>query len=41
VEIAGIINGDFDHDGLCDVGVHLSSERSEGFHERCEKSVIR
>ena len=27
VKIAGIINRDFDHDGLCGVGVHLSSER--------------
>jgi hypothetical protein len=30
VKIAGIINGDFDHDELWDVGVHLSSEGSEG-----------
>jgi hypothetical protein len=40
VKIAGIINGDFNHDELCDVGVHLSSER-RGLQERCEKSVIR
>jgi len=30
VKIAGIINGDFDHDELCGVVAHLSSERSEG-----------
>jgi len=29
MKVASIINGDFDHDELCDVAAHLSSERSE------------